>query len=216
MKKKIFVMISASVLLFSGCSSNQAMTTSTVTEVTTAATTTEATTTTTSAVETTTTETTAEPEKPEKYADIHYCNKDESETANASDFVFVDAELFKDDNGELKYPSFQPGKDIVIKFKSDKELKYGCITQYTNVNDAKKYKAEAIVYADSSTKDNKNDILKMLTYEDGIYTLKIPAKYAKKGSELGVQLYTVFPVRDKKDNIVGEGFNFYIRCDKEM
>ena len=207
MKKTAFVTILTATLLLTSCSSGQTPATSAATEATTAATT-EATTT----EETTTvTETTAEPDKPVDFTEIYFFNKDKSETANATDFEFVDAELYKDVNGVYRYPNYQAGKDMVIKFKSDRVLKYGGITRYSNY---KNYKSEMLVYADKSMKDSKNDLLKWLTNNDGVYTLKIPAKYAKPDSDFSIQLYTMYPLRDDSDNFVGDGMTFYIRCEK--
>lgn len=206
MKKTAFVTILSATLLFTGCSSGKAPATS-ATEATTTAATTKATT----EATTTITETTADSDKPEDYSDIVFFNEDKSETPNASDFEFVDAGLFKDANGVLKYPNYEEGKDIVIKFKSDKALKYGAVTRYSSLNN---YKSETIVYAVSSIKDSNNNLLKMLTINDGVYTLKIPAKYAKADSDFCVELYTKLPNMDRDNNIIGHGMIFYIRCEK--
>ena len=206
MKKKAFVTILSATLLFTGCSSGKAPATS-ATEATTTAVTTKATT----EATTTIAETTAEQDKPEDYADIVYFNEDKSDTPNASDFEFVDAGLFKDANGVLKYPNYVEGKDIVIKFKSDKELKYGGIARYSSL---KNYNSETIAYAVSSMNDSQNKLLKMLTIEDGVYTLKIPGKYAQADSDFCVELYTKLPNRDRDNNIIGHGMIFYIRCEK--
>lgn len=206
MKKISFVTILTATLLFTGCSSGKVPATS-ASEATTAAATTKAT----SEETTTIIETTAETDKPEDFADIAYLIEDKSYTPNATDFEFVDAALYKDANGVLKYPNFEEGKDIVIKFKSDKALKYGGITRYHSLDNSK---SETIVYALSSMKDNQNNLLKMLTIKDGDYTLKIPGKYAKADSYFSVELYTEFPNRDRNNNIIGHGMIFYIRCEK--
>ena len=206
MKKKAFVTILSAALLFTGCSSGKAPATS-ATEATTTAETTKATT----EATTTITESTAETDKPEDYAEIGFLNEDKSDTPNATDFEFVDAALYKDANGVLKYPNYKEGKDIVIKFKSDKALKYGGIARYPSLDNSK---SETIVYALSSMKDSQNNLLKMLTIEDGDYTLTIPGKYAKADSFFCVELYTEFPNRDRNNNLVGHGMIFYIRCEK--
>lgn len=207
MKKTAFVTILSATLLFTSCSSGKTTATSAATEATTAATT-EATTT----EETTTvTETTAEPDMPEDYANVSYINMDKSDTPIATDFDFVDSEFYKDDNGVLKYPNYQAGKDIVIKFKSDKALKYGEITRHSPINN---YLPIRVAYADKSTKDSKNSILKILKCTEGEYTLKIPAKYAINDSEICIRLFTTYPAI-KNGNVLGYGMNLFVRCDKE-
>ena len=209
MKKTVFVTVLSATLLLTGCSSGKKTETSAATDSTTTAV--ETTTAATTAVTTTTVETTAEPDKPEDYADIVHFNIDKSETAVATDFNFVDAELYKDDNGVLKYPNYPAGKDIVIQFKSDKTLKYGAITQFPKGNSNKSNK---LAYADESTKDSKNGILKMLTCTDGVYTLTISAKYATNDCDFCIQLYTIYPLM-KNEEVRGYGIVFYVRCYKE-
>ena len=189
MKQTAFIAVLTATILFAGCSSGQTPVTSAATDTTTAVTT-EAATTSTAVEETNTTaETTAEPEKPEDYADIYFMNKDGSNTAFATDFEFVDAELYKDVNGVLRYPNFQAGKDIVINFKSDIDFKQGGIYYYSKT----KPKRNIIAIPTASSKENTN-ILKYLTCKDGDYTLKIPAKHVKPDNEYRIKLFSQYPL----------------------
>lgn len=182
MKKKIFVMISASVLLFSACSSNQATTTSTVTEVTTVATTTEATTTTIA-------------EKPEEYANVEFWrigeldNLEAEVEAFASEFNFEGAKLYKDEKGEYVFPNYPAGQDIVITFKSEKKYVTADIQRYPYPGD--KESPEHIWICDYLSDDPEtNDTSKYLTYKDDKYILIIPAKYVEKGNQFRIGLYS--------------------------
>ena len=111
MKKTAFVTILSATLLFTSCSSGQTPAISALTEATeaTTATTTEATTTTTMEETTTTVETAAEPEKPEDYAQLYFMNEGNLREIHATDFEFVDAELYKDPNGVLRSSPPQSG-----------------------------------------------------------------------------------------------------------
>ena len=160
MKKTAFVTILSATLLFTSCSSVQAPATSETTAATTIALT-EAT--------AATSETTANPDKPEEYANIKYYNIDDPNAPIASDFDFVDAALYKDVNGVMSYPNYQAGKDIVVTFKCEKDLKYGDIYQWPNEGEESGFNI-----ADSySTPNDEKSILKFLTNNDGIYTLRI-------------------------------------------
>ena len=230
MKKKLFTVILASTLLLSACSSGQKTeTTSSIEETTT--TTTEATTTTTEA--TTTTQSPIANAKPEDYADIHYSlGKDdyevdyEDETVDpfASDFEFVDAELIKDDqNNMIIYPNYQAGKNMVVKFKSDKQFKFGAISQRESSKQydtdyyllIKDYEKANIVKIASATKGYTSTISKFLKYNNGVYTLTIPSKYAKTDSQFFIQLYTKGKSYKDGDYLLGDSMTFFIRCEKE-
>lgn len=226
MKKKLFTVILASTLLLSACSSGQKTeTTSSIEETTT--TTTEATTTTTEA--TTTTQSPIANAKPEDYADINYfLEEDDDEDVPvdpfASDFEFVDAELIKDDqNNMIFYPNYQAGKDMVVIFKSDKQFKFGAISQIESskqyvtdynlsIND---YEKANIAKIASATKGYTSTISKFLKYNNGVYTLTIPSKYAKTDSQFYIHLYTKGKSFKDGDYVLGDSMTFFIRCEKE-
>ena len=230
MKKKLFTVILASTLLLSACSSGQKTETTSLIEETTT-TTTEATTTTTEA--TTTTQSPIANAKPEDYADIHYSlEKDDYEDDYedvpvdpfASDFEFVDAELIKDDqNNMIIYPNYQAGKNMVVKFKSDKQFKFGAISQRESSKQydtdyyllIKDYEKANIVKIASATKGYTSTISKFLKYNNGVYTLTIPSKYAKTDSQFFIQLYTKGKTFKDGDYVLGDSMTFFIRCEKE-
>ena len=206
MKKTAFVTILSATLLFTSCSSGQSPATSAATEPTTAATT--------EAATASTAETTALSDKPEEYADIKYYNIDDPNAPIASDFDFVDAALYKDVNGVMRYPNYQAGKDIVVTFKCEKDLKYGYIFQWPKEDEDD---GDSIAEESSAPNDEKS-ILKYLTNKDGVYSLKIPAKYANPDTGFTIHLYTVYPMfeydNDGNEKALGYGMSFFIRCEK--
>ena len=213
MKKTAFVTILSATLLFTSCSSGQTPAISALTEATeaTTATTTEATTTTTMEETTTTVETAAEPEKPEDYAQLYFMNEGNLREIHATDFEFVDAELYKDPNGVLRKPNYRSGKTMEVRFKSDKDFKYIFITRYASFKD---YTPESLITIDRKGNVWKSNTSKYLSCKDGIYSLKIPAKYAKPDSTFMISLSTMFPDRNDNKEYVGINMHFTIRCEK--
>ena len=205
MKKTAFVIILSATLLFTSCSSGKTPAASETTTATTIATT--------EATAATSAETTADPDKPEEYANISFYNKDTPKAAIATDFDFVDAALYKDVNGVFYYPNYQAGKDIVVTFKCDKDLKYGDIYQWPKEGEESGFD----IADSSSTPNDEKSILKFLTNNDGIYTLKIPAKYAVPDTGFTIELYTDYPITqydDFNETVLGYGMTFLIRCEK--
>ena len=232
MKKKLFIVILASTILLSACSSGQqAETTSSIEETTTTAvTTTEATTTTTEAT-TTTSQVPIVGDKPEDYADVNcFEGTRDTEKIIATDFDFVDASLDKDENNVHFYPNYPAGKNIVVRFKCDKEFKVGSIFRFPSskqydedylVNNVKNSFGNIAGFSSPNGKKTTSNISKFLSYKDGVYTLTIPAKYAKTDNQFYIQLYknvTNEPVDfdDELYNLIfGAGISFYLRCEKE-
>lgn len=226
MKKKLFIVILASTILLSACSSGQqAETTPSIEETTTTTvTTTEATTTTTEA--TTTTVSIIDNAKPEDYAAIRYVSYDDddnySEKAFASDFEFVNAELVKDvDNNMIIYPNYQAGKSIVVRFKCDKQFKYGSILRYASSKEYDEslnkmdYSTANISKIELGDKGYTSTISKYLKYSNGVYTLTIPSKYVKADNRFVIQLYTKGKPDEDGYMTLGDEMIFFVRCEKE-
>lgn len=228
MKKTAFVTILSATLLLTSCSSGQTPATSAATETTTIAATTEATTKETTAEKTTTT---AKPEaeaKTEDYAELEFNYVNETQDVCATDFEFVNAELYKDANGVLLHPNYPSGKNIVVRFKSEKQFKFGSIKQFPSAKlHDDTYMEHVIRYYDGKIakiemreiykpgKPGKSNISKYLSYKDGFYTLTIPSKYAKTNNGFYIFLSTNC-VMDEDGNIdFGNHLTFYVRCDKE-
>ena len=206
MKNKIMAMMIVSTILLTACSSKTESTT-TENQTTTVTTTTEVTT-------TTTIETTA-PDRPEDFADVTFSDVEDKESNNtfASEFSFIDAVLFKDDNGVYRYPNYAAGKDITVTFKSDKEIKVGSIRRVSYPGGIYSAKEVSILdnydyYGDLNEKEKKNEndkFFKMITLNEGVYTLTIPAKYAEQDNLFYVNLYT-----EQRDCV-----SFYVSCINE-
>ena len=219
MKKRLSVLVLSSAILLSACSSGQnAATTTTQNETSVAAT--EAT--------TTTEETTTEPvvkANPEDYAEIYYKSGSmDAPVPLASGFEFVDAELYKDANNVLYYPNYSSGKDIVIRFKSDKKLKYGSISQYESskryddnfmMSGALNYWSGNIARLEESKGKYTSNISSFLSSEEGVYTLTIPAKYAKTDNQFYIQLFTDYKIDEDGNDFTGDLISFSVRCEKE-
>lgn len=220
MKKTAFVTILSATLLFTSCSSGKTPATSAATEATTTAVTTEATTAATTAEETTTTaettaETSDEADKPEDYANIVINNEDGSEKVFATDFEFVNATYYKDENNLLLFPNFSAGKKIVVKFKCDKEFKFGSINRYSS---GTRYKHQRflgdkkflhILSNNFDGKKFKPNVSKLLSYKDGEYTLTIPSKYVVKDCDYWIK----FGTKNRSGIPTGDTLQFYVRSE---
>ena len=223
MKKTLFIVVLTSALFLSACSTSTSPTTS-ETASTTEATTTTVVTTTTTEVTTTTSANPVLEDKPETYADVNCYNEDDTDTDAdfASDFEFVNASLFKDENNVFAYPNYQAGKNIVVKFKSEKIFKFGSIHRYDSSKQYDDNYMASVVWKDGNIaqisvgkKGYTSNISKFLSYKDGIYTLTIPSKYAKANNRFLIQLYTKYTVDEDMNVHVGDRMTFFIRCDKD-
>lgn len=193
MKKQLMALMLVSTVIFSACSSKTENTTAGAQATTTATTTTEA--------PTTTTEPTM-PSDADVYADVSYNDAQSKEIkAFASDFKFLDAVFYKDNNDVYFRPNFPVGKDIQITFKCDKELTAKYIYMFPYGEDFYSEKRVFIFDRDSDTEN----MAQYLSSKDGIYTLTIPANYVKQDNVYNVVLNT-------KEN---ETLFFSVSCIKE-
>lgn len=187
MKRNLLISVLAAALLLSSCSSGQKNETTTSAEETTA----------TAAAESTVPAEMNAEGKPEDFADVvcYDANSDEIADAFASDFNFIGASFFKDDNGVYRYPNFPANKDIVITFKCDKEFYVGDIWRedYPEGMTSSKKTADIV----NSVPDSDGEIAaanerlkKYLTSNDGVYKLTIPAEYVEQDYAFHFQLYT--------------------------
>lgn len=222
MKKTLFIVVLTSALILSACSTSTSPTTS-ETALTTEATTTTEVTTTTTEVTTTTSAAPVLEDKPETYADVNCYNEDETDADFASDFEFVNASLFKDENNVFAYPNYQAGENIVVKFKSEKIFKFGSIHRYDSSKQYDDNYMANIVWKDGNIAgiserkigNYTSNISKFLSYKDGIYTLTIPSKYAKVNNRFLIKLYTKYTRDEDMCLDWGDRMTFFIRCEKE-
>ena len=192
MKNKMVALVLVSTILLTACNS-KTETSDSDPQTTAAATIAEAT--------TTVTETTVVYEA-EEYANVTYYDENLKETKEAwtSELNFIDATYFKDDNGVYRYPNFPVGKDIMITFKSEKEITFGLIERFPYGEDTRLENLISIIdYEKGET------LGKYLTSKDGIYTLIIPANYVEQDNVFDIHLGS-----KQNDTLV-----FYVSCLKE-
>ncbi len=183
MKKTLFIVVLASALLLSACNSVQNTDSTTLSGATTSATTTEE----------ATTEKPMLEGKPEEYADVTFLNNNGDKTnAFASEFSFVDATYFKNDDGVYYFPNFTAGKDIVITFKSDEEFTLGEI--WRESFPVGRESVNVINILGISLDDEFNMVTKSfkeyVTCSEGIYSIKIPANYVEQDNIFHIDLMT--------------------------
>ena len=142
---------------------------------------------------------------PEEHAQLVMFTKDNSDSDFATDFDFGNAsyEVFNFDGFDWPgYPNYPVGEDIVITFKSDKDLKWGSIIKYgPDVDlsiDIFREDADITYLAYDKAAHNANtdewtyttNINEFVTCSDGVYTLTIPAEYVESEYAYKITLAT--------------------------
>ena len=205
MKKVISAVITGSLLLaLSACSSAPEVTTEEATTTTTESETT-------TMVTTTTEETTAEPTysfAPEEYSRVYIDSAGPELPADlASDFDYGSNaiyEIWYDEANDTAWPcapNYPAGEDIVITFKSKEDyFDFGSILRVDpNVDmNLAEFDPSTLAIASMQSTHNANtdewtyssNITDYLKYDDGTYTLTIPAEYVETGYNFQIKLTT--------------------------
>lgn len=220
------VMAGAMVLGLTACGAKETDPMDTFAENTIAETITEATTT-----EATTEESVAPTFTPEQHAQLICWEKDNNNADFAGDFDFgsnASFEILNFDGVDWPaYPNYPAGEDIVITFKSDKDLKWGKILKFGSGVDLSidifREDADIInIASDHASHEATTDewtyttnINEFVTCSDGVYTITIPAEYVTPEYDFYIKLATVQTTgwySSEEEVDFGDGIEFYVRC----